>query len=178
MTEYEETIKWLAKARKNEVFYNSSESHATVVLSSMFENAEHYVHTVCGDLCGDLSTNSEFIKQVENFLSSDPNRKFYVLFDAYNEKFGETKLAKILLKYSEQVQTRRLKDAAYLTYKGIRAHLTISDNRAFRLEINVDDKMAFGNFNDKEKAKIFDDVFNRYFSDDEHTEPIDLTNAA
>lgn len=177
MTEYEKTIKNLAKERENEVFYNSSDSHARVVLNSMIENAEKYVHIVCGNMCSEVSNNPEFLGVVEKFLSEDSNRNFYVLFDKYDSEFLNKKIAIILAKYPEQVIVKKFKNAASLTYKGIRAHLAISDSRAFRLETDVEAKMAFGNFNDEEKSKVFDEVFNRYFSD-EYSEPINLTDAA
>jgi len=179
MTEYERTIKSLAEERKNEFFYNSSDSHARTVLNSMIENAEKYVHIICGNMCSEVSTNPEFLGIVRKFLSGDSSRKFYVLFDEYNPEFLNKEIAKVLAEYPEQVKVKKFKEKEmYLTYKGIRAHLAISDNRAFRLETAVNEKMAFGNFNDEEKAKVFDEVFNRFFSNNEYSEQINLTDAA
>ncbi|MDR2938115.1 MAG: hypothetical protein LBU92_04155 [Prevotellaceae bacterium] len=178
MTEYERTIKNLAKEKKNEVFYNSSDSHARVVLNNMVENAERYVHIVCGNMCTEVSSNPEFLDVVKAFLSKDASRTFYVLFDEYKECFLETEIAKLLSLYPTQVKVKKLKSETHLAYKEQRAHLAISDGRAFRLETDVDKKMAFGNFNDEENVKVFEEVFNSYFEDDTHSESIDLTDVA
>jgi len=178
ITEYEKEIKELARGPKNEVFYNSSEQHAVVVFKSLFENARNYVHTICGDFCGELSSNPEFIGNVKNFLAGDTQREFHLLFDAYNPKFLNTELGKLLLSNTNQVKLRKFKGNGYLQFKDKRAHLTVSDNRAYRLETNVVDKMAFGNFNDEEKTKIFDDVFKLYFYSDFYSEPIIINDAA
>jgi hypothetical protein len=177
MTEYEKAITTLAKERKNEIFYNSSDAHACIVLNNMIKNAEKYVHSICGDMCGEVNNNPKFLQIVEDFLKEDANRKFYILFDEYNNGFPQTEIAKVLAKYPNQVMVKKLKQG-HLLYKNKRAHLTISDDRAFRLETNVNEKMAFGNFNDSDDAKILNEVFSQYFNNAKISETIDLADVA
>jgi len=178
MTEYEIEIRKLAEEEENKVFYNSSKSHARIVLNSMVQHAEHYVYAVCGNYCSEVSCNPEFSKIVAEYLSGGEDREFHVLFDEYNPDFLNTDIAKIFAQNPKKVKIRKFKDNGRLTYKGDRVHLTISDDRAFRLETNVDDRIAFGNFNDKKNVKVFKEVFTHYFSNDDFSEPIDLYNVS
>jgi hypothetical protein len=174
MNEYIELIEKLAKEHTNEVFYNSGETHAKVVLNNLINNSESYVETVCGNMCSEIADDSEYLAVVEKYLS-DPKKKTYkILFDDYNDDFKAKKIYSILGKFGNQVQVRRLLSKyKHIEYNGIPIHFTVSDSSAFRIETDINKKMAWGNFNDKEKASELHQGFERFFTD-EFSEEVDF----
>lgn len=167
MNEYIELIEKLAKEQTNEVFYNSGEPHAKVVLNNIIKNSEIFVETVCGDMCSEIADNPEYLEIVENYLS-DPNKTYKILFDNYKEEaFKKKQIYSVLLKHKDQVQVRKLLSKyKHIEYNGIPIHFTVSDNRAFRIETDIDKKMAWGNFCDPDKANELHEGFAKFFTDD------------
>lgn len=168
MNEYIELIEKLAKDQKNEVFYNSGEDHALVVLKNIFRHADRYVDTLCGNLCSEMCEDKEYLELVDNFLSENPSRNLNILFDNYDDKFLQKGIYRILSKYPKQVKVRKLNNIR-IKYEGTPIHLTVSDDKSFRLETDIENKKAWGNFNDEEKARIFREGFELFFNDDYST---------
>ena len=164
MKEYIESIEKLSSEKINQVFYNSCELHALIVLKNIVKNADEYIETVCGNMCSEVNNDVEYLKFVDNYLSGNRERKFKILFDEYNDDFQNKPIAKTLAKYPGQVEIRKLKSQRIL-YQNKHVHFTVSDNRAFRLETDIKQKMAWGNFNDTEKALGFHTGFNKFFND-------------
>jgi len=166
MTEYAKKIESLAaNGGTNEIFYNSCEEHALIVLKNLVKNATTYIKSIVGNLCSDISNDSEYIKLVKEFLEGDPKRKFEILFDdMYNEDFLQKPITKIFSEYPNQVNIRKLNNG-HIQYKDKHIHLTVSDDRAFRCETDVINKMAWGNFNNPEQAKGFSAAFDKFYTD-------------
>lgn len=164
---YKGYIENLAKNQVPEVFLNSNKEHALIVLTALISNANKYVKTVCGDMCSDVSSDQIYLDAVESFLSGDRSRTFEILFDSYNaETFPNTRIAELLKKYKEQVTIKELnREYDHIYYEGKPVHFSVSDDRAFRIETDIHEKMAWGNFNDKEKAEGFKGAFDGFFND-------------
>jgi len=162
--EYAKNIERLASDKKTEIFYNSCDEHALIVLKNLVKNAERYIKIICGNLCSDVSNDEEYLRIVDNFLSKN-NTTIDILFDNYdNQCFECLPIFGILKKYPRQVKVRSL-ISGHINYEESPVHLTVSDDRAFRLETEIDKKMAWGNFNDEPKARVFSDAFDRFFTD-------------
>jgi hypothetical protein len=164
MADYATNIERLASGKINEIFYNSCEAHALIVLKNLIRNAESYVKSLCGNMCSEISNDEEYLNIVENFLRNNPQGKFSILFDSYEEGFLEKPIAKLLSKFSSQVEIRQLKSGRIM-YQGSPIHFSVSDDRAFRIETDIEKKMAWGNYNDIGKANVFSSVFDKFFED-------------
>ena len=167
MTEYAKKIESLAaNGGTDEIFYNSYDYHALIVLKNLVKNATDYIKSICGNMCSDVSNDPEYIELVKKFLEGDSKRKFKILFDdKYKDDFLQRPIAKIFSKYPKQVEIRRLNNDGYIQYEGKQIHLTVSDDRAFRCETDVENKMAWGNFKSPKQAQGFSAAFDKFYTD-------------
>jgi hypothetical protein len=160
---YKQKIQNLAENRVNEMFYNTDAEHATVVLTELIKNAEKYVYIVAENMDPVVTDNEEYLKAVDFFLCKK-NVKMKILLTDYNkEKFHSSKIGTLLNKYEGIVEIKNSEGKKIKREGGIPINFTVSDNRAFRFERDVDNHIAFGNFNDKETASILASTFNNLF---------------
>ena len=170
MTEYAAYIEKLALKNSDEIFYNSSEDHALIVLKNIVKKSKKYIKTICGNLCSEMSNDEEYLTLLDGYLSGDKSRTLQVLFDNnYNDGFKQKPIYELLSKYPNQVTVRKLNNG-YVTYDDKPVHLTVSDDQFFRLETDIGEKMAWGRFKDSENSKVFRDAFDRFFTDEDSTE--------
>ena len=162
MSVYKKEIDALADSGANKVFYNSSPAHAAIVLNAMVRNANKHIDIYCNNMLSDISNNDEYRLLVDRFLSGNSSRKIRVLFAKYSEDFLKTHIYSVFAKYPNQVKLKKLSDNNIL-YKNKAVNFTVADNKAFRLETNVDEKIAYGNFNDPNNAQVLSRVFNQFF---------------
>ena len=172
-TVYAEKIFQLAKDKTDEVFYNSSSEHAIIVHQALVQNAESYVYIFSSSMCSEVSNNTEYVEIVKNFLSNNQNHNIKIILTDYSEDFPKSPIAEVLAKHSKQVEIKKYDGK--VMYNGNPVHFTISDDRAFRLETNIEKRMAFGNFNSPHQAKGLKEIFNTIFSSSD-AEPIRLNN--
>jgi hypothetical protein len=159
---YQKKIEELASEGKNEVFYNSSEAHATAVLTSMVRHSHNEIKILCGSMCSEVSNDQEYMKELALFL--DRNGKLKIILAKYNEQdnFRQKPIYKLLKPYIDgQVIIKKIDST--ISYKGSPAHFTVADNKAFRLEIDIEKRIAFGNFNDPKSVQSLSDMFNNVF---------------
>ncbi|MDR0682768.1 MAG: hypothetical protein LBG15_13130 [Dysgonamonadaceae bacterium] len=173
MTEYTKKIESLAiNGGTNEIFYNSCESHALIVLINLVKNADTYIKSICGNMCSEVSNNPEYVESVRSFLNGNKTRKFQILFDKYDISFQSRPIAKTLAMFPNQVEIRKLK-SGYIKYNDKPVHITVSDDRAFRFETDIEKKMAWGNFNNPKQGKAIAKVFDHFF-DNRYSERVPL----
>lgn len=158
---YAEKIFSLAQDKKNEIFYNSSAEHAIVVHQALMKTAEKYVCIFSSSMCSEISNNTEYISYVRKFLEGNKDRYIRILLTDYTDEFLQTKIAKLFAHYPQQVQVKKYDGNVY--YKNVPAHFTVTDDRAFRLETDIEKHMAFGNFGSKEQACTLKEVFDKMF---------------
>ncbi len=167
---YREEIETLAAREENKIFYNSSSEHACIVLNALVRNAKKYIKILCSDMCSSISNNDEYLKLIKKFLSGDFERTLDIVFTEYRTEFHSKPIAKLLSEYPQQVTIKKLGKVRVL-YNGNSVNFTVSDDRAFRVETDVANKMAFGNFNEPEQAKKLLSTFDSVF---ENSIPIEL----
>ncbi|MDR1055668.1 MAG: hypothetical protein LBL90_07585 [Prevotellaceae bacterium] len=165
---YKEKIEGLAKNKTDEVFYNSSEEHAQVVVNAIAKNAEHEIKILCCNMCSKISNNEDYLKSVKGFLSGNKDRKIQILFTKYSDEFPQKPIAGVFKEYADQVEIKKWDSAEKITLKGEPVNFTVSDDRAYRMETDIEKRLAFGNFNNPEGAKnlssVFDELFNSTFT--------------
>ena len=95
------------------------------------------------------------------FLDGGAYRKINILLTDYNDAFASMPVKELLDKYPDQVSIKRY--GGKVSYKGKPVHFTVSDDRAFRLETDIVNRMAFGNFNSEAQAKTLKALFEELF---------------
>lgn len=161
-SEYAKLIFDLAENQTDQMFYNSSAEHAAIVHQALVKYASDYIDIFSGSLCSDISNNDEYCSLVNDFLSQKDNSKINIILTNFNDNFYDTKIFKIFSMHKDKVTIKKF--YGQFKYEGKEAHFTISDDRSFRLETDVQNNMAFGNFNSSgqtlELKKFFDRTFN------------------
>jgi hypothetical protein len=170
---YSEHLFNLAKNKKNEKFFNSSSDHAIVVHQALAKYAERYIDIYSRSLCSEISNNPDYCKYIQQFLESSPENKIKIILTNYNaDEFKEKPIAKILASFPNQVQLKSYKGE--IQYEGKPVNFTVTADRAFRLETDIENYKAFGNFNSPEQAAILRENFDKLFNSDVLTQPIQL----
>ena len=70
-------------------------------------------------------------------------------------------VAKLLTEYPFQVSIKKYPGKVF--YNGHPSHFTVTDDKAFRLETDIENHMAFGNFNSPSQAIALREVFDKIF---------------
>ncbi|MFP5129153.1 hypothetical protein ACJEEO_01650 [Phocaeicola coprocola] len=152
----------LAEEKENKIFYNSSAEHASIVHQALAKYATDYIDIFSSSMCTDVSNNPEYCSSIKAFLDADKVHLIKIILTDYTEAFLSTDIAKLLANYPLQVSIKKYNGR--ILYKGLPAHFTVSDDRAFRLETDINERMAFGNFNSPEQAKELKNVFDKIFN--------------
>ena len=161
---YKESIKYLAENRIDEIVYNADDEHAVVVLSELIKNADEYVHIVCKNMDPKVTEKPDYLNAVKLFLDKESSKELKVLMtDNYKDSFKERKIFKLLEKYPEKVFIKHL-GHEIKTSDDTPINWTVSDDRAFRLEKDIENYIAFGNFNAPNFAKKFNGHFEVFFA--------------
>lgn len=163
-TVYAKKIFQLAKDKTNEVFYNSSSEHAIIVHQALVQNAENYVYIFSSSMCSEVSNNPEYVEIMSRFLDNY-NHNIKIILTDYSESFPDNPIAQILAHHGGQVEIKKFDGK--VMYKDNPVHFTVSDDRAFRLETDIEKRMAFGNFNSPNQAKALKEIFESVFSSPE-----------
>ena len=160
---YKTEIFALAEGKQNKIFYNSSEQHAEIVHQAIVKTAEDYICIFSGSLCTEISNNDYYCDLMDHFLAGGIGRFVRIVLTEYTDEFKSRPLSKIFRKYKEQVEIRRFQGT--VRKNGNPVHFAFADDRMFRLETDIVNHMAFGNFNSPDQVTylkgIFDNVFQR-----------------
>ena len=166
--EYEAFVARLAEEKDERTISNSSKSHALSILRSVFRSAQEYVKIFSGSLSPDVYNDETLIHEMKKFvndrkgnvqvliqnpadLQPDVGNKFLVELLALREAGREVKI-------NEALDQNHLKDAEM--------HFLVSDDRMYRIEVNIKKHTAVSSFNDAQRAArlkgVFDDGNNEH----------------
>lgn len=157
---YRETISKYAKTEEYLEIANGSAIHATFLLQTFFENAKEKICIYTRRLHVDVFDNYDLLSAAKGFLEKNENTKILIAFqkaDAQEEILGRS-FIKELAKVEGAQQKLELWDAN--TWPAKLNHFAVMDDKAFRYELNHDQKEAVANFGDKKSAKKLSELFN------------------
>lgn len=166
--DYKEYIESLAAGSESIEFYNSGPEHAAIVLSTIFKTASRYVRVYCANMLSEAVSNSEdYLKAVDEFLERSAggvdgeNPPLQIIFsNPIEDTFRRTPIYEILCKHRAKVQVKGVDAGANaIRYKNGPVHFTCADGRMYRMETDIVNKKAFGNFNDSHGADIIKTAF-------------------
>ena len=159
---YPERIFRLAENKTPEIFYNSSSEHAKIVHQALMKTSEKYICIYCGSMYTEISNNPKYLKLMEEFLNGDKERSIKILFADYNPDFIEKPVAQVLANHPRQVKIKTY--TGEVKYTGTPVHFTVADDRAFRLETDIQNHIAQGNFNSPKQANKLKNIFDSIFA--------------
>lgn len=159
---YEAEIFDLAKNRTDKLFYNSSAEHASIVHKALAMYAQKEICIFSSSMCSEVSNNEEYCALIKKFLLKSENNKIRIILTDYNDNFCCQQIYQVLKYHPSQVCIKAYNGG--VKYNDKEAHFTVVDDSAFRLETDIEKRMAFGNFNDQTKAVALKEVFDRIFN--------------
>ena len=153
----------------NRVFLNSDEDKALVVLVELFKSAKSIVRIFAGSLYHHVGNKSEYVIALSEFI--EKGGELRILLNNYNEEFAKSSnLYKRLAYYKSQGKPVFVKTTNSRPYRTEdpekkEVHFTIGDEKAYRIETDIEKRTAECNFNNPDIAKttadFFDTLFNR-----------------
>jgi hypothetical protein len=156
LAEYEDSMRNLADVQDTFDFSNSSAAHASVVMCNIFRTADDYVYIFAEDLAGNVS-NERYVNELKRFMRKDNRTTLTVILEAAPKRRSaaikaileckEHKPGKITIGYANDM------------------HFTIADDRMYRKEIDTDEFVAKGSFNNPEQVKFLNEKFQILLSD-------------
>lgn len=171
MKEYRIFVSNLAKSEENRVFLNSDEKHALVVLVNLFRQAVDVVRIFAGCLCEHIGNEPEYIEAISEFI--ERKGKVRILLNNYDEKLVlNSNLFKRLAFYVSEgydIQVKRTSAHPFLSKDPEKkeVHFTVSDEKGYRIETNIEERTAECNFNNPLLARGIAGFFDRIFDNPE-----------
>jgi len=166
---YKDFVMALSISGENKTFLNSDEEHALEVLVRIFQTAQKEVRIFAGCLCHHVGNKQEYIIALSEFL--ERGGKLKILLNKYNEENAKaSNLYKRLAYYKEKnypVEVKESKACPYFTEDPSKKeiHFTVADDKAYRIETDIEKRTAECNFNNPNLAKdlitFFDGLFVR-----------------
>ncbi len=115
-------------------------------------------------MCSQISNSEEYCREVRSFLSGDHGRTIRVILLNYRDDFKQKPIYKLFCSFASQVNIKKFPPLSEVIYDNSPVNITVADGIIFRIETNITDKIAFGNFNDPNKASGITGAFNEIFT--------------
>lgn len=176
---YKDFVMALSVSGENKTFLNSDEEHALEVLVRIFQTAQKEIRIFAGCLCHHVGNKQEYIIALSEFLERGGSLK--ILLNKFDKEKAKTSgLYKRLAYYKEKNYPVIVKESQALPYftedpdkKEI--HFTVADDKAYRIETDIEKRTAECNFNNPNLAKDMTTFFDKLFIREDAKE-IDLIN--
>lgn len=178
--EYRTLIHQLAKNNSTKVFYNQDAQHAEIVLTEIFEKSKDIIRIFAAQLNDNPPVSDEYIRKLSDFIEN--GGKVRILLNKYEPaNILNSELFKRLAFYTlkqKDIQVKETSATVYYTNDPDKKelHFTIGDSCIYRIETDVEARMAEGSFNNEVVAKKFIDMFDRLFTEGEDINLISLFN--
>lgn len=175
--DYKAFIKTLAESNDTRTFVNSDEDHALDVFVQLFRIAQHEVKIFAGCLCKHVGNKNEYVVALSDYVERGGILK--ILLNDYDEEAARTSsLYKRLAYYKEQnypIEVKRTTAKPYLTADPDKkpVHFTIVDDKAYRLETDIERRTAECSFNNPLLSRAISSFFDSLFTK-EGVEVIDI----
>lgn len=174
---YEDAVLTLAEFGTDFVFQNDNIYHAGIVIKNIIKWAEKSIRIFDQDLRGDISeTSDEFLPALRDAVVVDGKTLHVVVESKVNAgkmsriySLLQTLVAERPNQVIVKLANREFTDAVGEVRKAMRApqriHFTIGDEKMYRIELPLQSRKAFCNFNSKNIAGRLADVFEDKFED-------------
>lgn len=165
LKEYKIFVEGLISNKDNRVFYNNSKEHAAIVMSNIFKNSNSIVRINCGGLHGKISSNKEYLFELDNFLFRDKTKLFILLENDSKIHEDVRAILSFYQKYFPDKISIKKSDAFFREIKNNnKVHFAVGDD-SYRIEYDVDKYLARCSFNNSQEASELATIFDGLFKD-------------
>ena len=180
LSEYKTLIHQLAESGSNKVFYNQDAQHAEIVLTEIFEKSKETIRIFAAQLNDNPPVSDDYVRKLSDFI--ERGGKVRILLNKYEQQnVLKSELFKRLAFYvlkEKDIQVKKTSATVYYTNDPDKKelHFTLGDSFIYRIETDVQERMAEGSFNNDVVAKKFIDMFDKLFAEGEYIDLINLFN--
>lgn len=182
MEEYKNYISNLAKLGSNVVFYNKGNMHAALVMSTIFDYSKSNLKIYAGNLNGGVSDQACYRESLDQYLRN--GGKVEIILNDYDPKNANPKIFNILkyhkLLNDEVVSVKSYKGKLIDNKSQHEVHFTVSSSleegvlNMYRLENNIKEYTASGNFNDIVTSELLGTIFGEVSNDTDKCKVIEF----
>lgn len=175
--DYSEYISTLRTKRQNRVFMNSDSEKRKTVYRELLKSANSNLRFFAGNLCDEITNSEEFVEGISDFI--EKNGKLEIILNKYDEDLiKKSNLYKRIAFYSAQhcaVSVKKTSIAVSIKNNDMEtpAHFAVADLLAYRLEVDIDKRIAICNMNDGVFAQKLVETFEQ-ISSSSQTTTVDL----
>lgn len=161
---YLESIETLAKEKISLVYKNKGNEYAAIVLSRIFKYSDSTVRIFANSLSDSPVTRDTEYRQFLRTFIEEKGGVVKVLLE--QEPISVSEVYKYLLEKSKELPDRVFVKIANekVEMSEREINFTVGDSDKFRIEVEKEERKAFGSFNDVEYSKKLIDIFEAIFS--------------
>ena len=166
--DYKVFVRHLAETNDPRTFLNSDENHALDVFLSLFQTAKESVRIFAGCLCKHVGNNISYVIALSEFV--ERGGKLFILLNDYDEEAAKnSSLYKRLAYYASKkmpVCVKKTTARPYFTSDPEKRpfHFTVADDKAYRLEVDIEQRAAECSFNNPMMAAALAEYFDKVFA--------------
>lgn len=157
---YQEMVCYLAVGNHKRFFYCINDEQAIIVISQIFNSSREIIRLISNKLSPEITGNKLYRQSLISFLEKE-NTKLYILVYEYET---DNPIYELLQRYQEKVFIRH-SASSKLILKGQVVNFCIGDNHMFRLETNIESRLAQCNFYDPDACRNLIEKFEIIFED-------------
>lgn len=171
LPEYREFVRSLASKRDGEPIYNASVMHASIVIESLFANAERRVDVLSGILNARVYGRESVIEEAKLFLALSAKNKLRIILE---QDSPEDRTIHPFFKASASMPNIELRVAPQKVQDTYGFHFVLVDNDSYRFESDKSKPSAIAAFGHKEGAENLNEIYEYLWG---QCERVDVTPA-
>lgn len=177
MTEYQSFIHKLSEGNIDRTFLNSDIEKAKDVSCEIFNKAQFSLRIFAGCLCAEFCNSVEYVEALSDFLERGGSLR--ILLNEYQPDYVKHSALFMRIAYflsqGKSVDVRMTNAKPYFSNDPNKKpiHFMVGDEKAYRVEDDIENKHAFCNFNNPSYAESLILYFDKTFMD-ERTQSINL----
>lgn len=170
LDEYRKAVEWYARKKEDNMLHNKGNDHALIIFENLFKYSEEHVRIFAKDLANEEVVNrKEYIDAVKTFIEK-PRTKLDILITSFNDEVRKIdrdfNLFYVLRKSKAYKEGRiKIKTTKGMVFRiqGQPIHFCTSDGHAYRMERDIENRVAHCNFGDKTTTKSLEITFDKAF---------------
>lgn len=173
MEDYRKSVEFCAKKHLDNMLHNEGNEHALIIFENLFKYSQKHVRIVAKDLANNEVVNTkEYVGAMKSFIEK-PGILLDILLTNFNKEVAfiedDVNLFYLLANSKAYKEGRvRIKSLNGKSFKANNktVHFCTSDGHAYRLERDIERRIAHGNFGDTSFTSTLDNLFDNAFNSD------------
>lgn len=164
LKDYREYLERLVKEKSTDIFTNGDVSHASILMSVLFDNTKNNILMFCNGLNPKLTKEEPYNSSFKNYIKNGGKLSLLIETSEYQDE----DMFKFLKEYeSSNIQIKQIqgedKMILFENLKSKHCNFSVFDDTMIRFEYDPENYAAFGSFNLHEMANTLSGIFNAAF---------------